>query len=258
MRLCPGSGRNSMRVRLIGLLASCLPALAVAAPPPVTSFTNFPVYESMKISRKGTFIAFTRNTADHELMTVLRLKDMKASTQSHFGDRIDIASFEWANDSRLLISPTRRFPGLLAYKAPTGEIIGLDADGRDAELLFGYQAGIKQTGTRIKEREPIYAAAEVLATLPSNTAEVLIQTFGYSYQGDFNSVYRMNVKTGMLQKIAGSPLRDGVFLPDLERRVRLVSGEDREGNNQVFYRPADSVAWKRLANTAMDDAAREA
>ncbi len=240
-----------MRALFTALFASCLPALAVAAPPPVTSFTNFPVYESMKISRKGTFIAFTRNTAEHELMTVMRLKDMEATTQSHFGDRIDIASFEWANDSRLLISPTRRFPGLLAYKAPTGEIIGLDADGRDAELLFGYQAGIKQTGTRIKEREPIYAAAEVLATLPGNTAEVLIQTFGYSYQGDFNSVYRMNVKTGMLQKIAGSPLRDGVFLPDLQRHVRLVSGADREGNDQVFYRAVDGVAWERLVNTAM-------
>ena len=242
-----------MRALLLGLLASCCPAPAVAAPPPVTSFTNFPIYESMKISRKGTFIAFTRDTTEHELMTVLRLKDMEATTQSHFGDRIDIASFEWANDSRLLISPTRRFPGLHAFKAPTGEIIGLEADGKDAELLFGYQAGIKQTGTRIRERESIYAAAEVLATLPANTAEVLIQTFGYSYQGDFNSVYRMNVKTGMLQKIAGSPLRDGIFLPDLERRVRLVSGEDREGNNQVFYRAVDSVAWQRLASTAMGE-----
>jgi dienelactone hydrolase len=242
-----------MRAHLFGLLASCLPALAVAAPPPITSFTNFPIYESMKISPKGTFLAFTRNTAEHEVMTVLRLKDMEATTQSQFGDRIDIASFEWANDSRLLISPTRRFPGLLAYKAPTGEIIGLDADGKDAELLFGYQAGIKQTGTRIKEREPIFAAAEIMATLPANTAEVLIQTYGYSYQGDFNSAYRMNVKTGMLQKIAGSPLRDGVFLPDLERRVRLVSGEDREGNNQVFYRVIDSVAWKLLASSAMGE-----
>ncbi len=35
----------------------------------------------------------------------------------------------------------------------------------------------------------------------------LIYTEGYSYEGDFNSVYRMNIRTGLLKKVAGSPIR---------------------------------------------------
>ncbi|MGH7127727.1 MAG: hypothetical protein ACREIV_04100, partial [Planctomycetaceae bacterium] len=63
------------------------------------------------------------------------------SGQAHFGDRIDIDDFVWASDTRLLISPTRRFPGLMDFKAPTGEIIGMNADGRATEVLFGWAAG---------------------------------------------------------------------------------------------------------------------
>lgn len=244
-----------MRAGLLGLLALCCPAIVVAAPPPITAFTNFPKFELMKVSPNGTYLAFTRHTTEHEVMTVLRMQDLKPTTQSHFGDRIDIWSFAWANDSRLLISPTRRFPGLIQYKAPTGEIIGLDADGKDAELLFGYQAGKQQIGTRVVQRESVFAAAELLDTLPADPAEVLIQTYGYGIEGEFNSAYRMNVGTGMLKKVAGSPVRNGTFQTDSEHRIALVSGESREGNSRVFYRATDASEWKMLADAAMGEGA---
>lgn len=242
-----------MRAALTGVLAVLCPALVAAAPPPITSFTNFARFESAKISPNGTYLAFTRHTTEHEVMTVLRLADLKPSTQSHFGDRIDIASFEWANDSRLLISPTRRFPGLIEYKAPTGEIIGLDADGKGAELLFGYQAGKMQTGSRVEERQSVFAAAEVVARLPENPAEVLIQTYGYGIEGEFNVAYRMNVRNGLLKKVVGSPVRNGIFRIDTEHRVALVLGLDRKGNQQVFYRAPESSEWKLLVTAAMDE-----
>lgn len=241
-----------MRVPLTGLLVLCCPTVVLAALPPVTSFTNVAKFESMKISPNGTYLALTRRTTEHEVMTVLRLQDMKLSTQAHFGDLIDIASFEWASDSRLLISPARRFPGLIAYKAPTGEIIGFDADGKRAELLFGPLAGKMQTGTRIEQRQSVYAAAEVIDTLPADPDEVLIQTYGYGVEGEFNVVYRMNVRSGKLKKVAASPVRNGTFLTDFEHRVALVSGEDRAGNDQVFYRGPDSNEWKLLASSAMN------
>ncbi len=242
-----------MRATFLALAALCVLVPARAAPPPVTSFTNFPKFESMKISPNGTYLAFTRHMTEHEVMTVLRMEDLKATTQSHFGDRIDIWNFVWANDSRLLISPTRRFPGLIEYKAPTGEIIGLDASGKGAELLFGYQAGKMQTGGRIRERESIVAAAEIVSRLPEKTDEVLIQTYGYSREGEFNSVYRMNVGNGKLRKVAGSPVRNGTFLPDRDQRIAFVYGEDRQGDNQVYYRATDDSDWKLLSTTGMDE-----
>jgi len=241
-----------MRIRLACFLVLCFPALAIAEPPPISNFTNFPKFESMKISPNGTYLAFTRHTTEHEVMTVLRLSDLKPTTQSQFGDRIDIASFTWVNDERLVISPTRRFPGLVAHKVPTGEMIGMDADGKDAELLFGYQAGERRQGTRIEQRQSVDQPGRVLARLPDSPTEVLIQTYGYSYEGDFNSVYRMNVRNGFLRKVAGSPIRDGEFRVNLGGEVALVAGENKDGNRHVYWRPSASSEWKLMSDTAMD------
>jgi dipeptidyl aminopeptidase/acylaminoacyl peptidase len=241
-----------MRTSLACIVLICFAVPAGAEPPPVASFTNFPKFESMKISPNGTYLAFTRHTTEHEVITVLRLADLKPTTQSHFGDRIDISSFTWANDKRLMISPTRRFPGLIAHKVPTGEIIGLDADGKDAELLFGYSAGERRQGTRIEQRQSVYQPARVLARLPDSPTDILIQTYGYSYEGDFNSVYRMDASTGYLRKVAGSPIRDGEFRVNLAREIALVAGSNKDGNNHVYWRPTASSDWKLMADTDMD------
>jgi dipeptidyl aminopeptidase/acylaminoacyl peptidase len=241
-----------MRAWLTAVVTLAWPAtLAFAAPPPISSFTDFAKFESMKISPKGTYVAFTRRTSEHEVITVLRLSDLKPTTQSHFGDWIDIWSFEWASDSRLLIQPTRRFPGFIDYKAPTGEIIGLDADGKGAELLFGPVAGKMQTGTRTEQRRSIVAAGQIIDMLPMDDDEVLIQTYGYGIEGEFNVVYRMDVRSGKVRKVAGSPVRNGTFRTDSEHRVAVVAGEDRQGNNQVFYRASDERDWELLASSAM-------
>lgn len=242
-----------MTARAACLLALWVPLAAAAEPPPVSAFTDFPKYESMKISPDGRHLAFSRHTTEHEIITIMRYPELKLSGQAHFGDRIDIDSFLWANNNRLLISPTRRFPGLMDFKAPTGEIIGINADGRADEMLFGWAAGQDQRDTRIARRQSTYAAAEVVARLPATPDEVLIQTFGYSNEGDFNSVYRMNVNSGKLRRVVGSPLRNGRFLVDENREVVFVWGRDREGNPHVYWRKPEDAEWKLFSSATADE-----
>lgn len=241
---------NVMRLVLPALL---VPALAVAEPPPVATFTNFPKFESMKISPGGEYLAFTRHTTEYEVMTVLHYPSLKLSGQAHFGDRIDVESFVWANPTRLLISPTRRFPGSMDYKAPTGEIIGMNADGRAAEMLFGWAAGEDQRGTRIGRRNSTYSAADFINRLPDSPDEFLIQTYGYGAEGEFNSVFRMNVNNGKLRKVVGSPVRNGTFLADKDRRIAFVWGDNREGDSQAFWRGPLDDSWKLLSSAAMGE-----
>ena len=236
-----------MRARLLCAMALGFPLLAAAAPPPVTAFTNFAKYQTVKISPRGTYLAITRRETEHELLTVLTMPDLKLAGQTHFGELTDVERIEWANDHRLLVQPTRRFPGFTASKRPTGEIIGVDADMKNAELLFGYAAGKMQTGTRVKQRESVNAPARLLATLPGEPDTVLIQTYGYGIKGDFNAVYRMDVNTGALTRVAMSPVRDGTFVTDLEHRVAFVYGQDVEGRDHMYYRPSNGGEWKLLA-----------
>jgi dipeptidyl aminopeptidase/acylaminoacyl peptidase len=243
-----------MRVCIAVLLALCLPAIVNAAPPPITAFTNFAKYEAMKISPDGKYLAYTHHEVEHEVMTVLNYPELRVSAQVHFGDQTDVASFEWANESRLLIQPSRRFPGYSSFKIPTGELLGLDADGKGAVLLFGYRAG-DQDAVLARQRQSTLAGAYVLGRLPENPAEVLIQTFGYrgyGVEGAFNAVYRMNVQHGKLAKLATAPVRNATFLTDIDRRVALASGNDLEGDNQVFFRAAGGDEWKLVAHSARD------
>jgi len=242
-----------MAARAACLLALWIPLAAAAEPPPVSAFTNFAKYESMQLSPDGRRLAFSRHTTEHEIITIMHYPELKLSGQAHFGDRIDIESFMWANNNRLLISPTRRFPGLMDFKAPTGEIIGINADGRADEMLFGWAAGQDQRDTRIARRQSTYSAADVVARLPDTPEEVLIQTYGYDIEGEFNSVYRMNVNNGKLRRIVGSPVRNGTFLADQDRNVAFVWGEDREGNSQVYWRRPDDTEWTLLSTAALGE-----
>jgi dipeptidyl aminopeptidase/acylaminoacyl peptidase len=242
-----------MNLRSAWVIALCLPLVAAAEAPPVTAFTNFPKYESMKISPDGKFLAFSRHATEHEVITILHYPELKLSGQAHFGDRIDIDSFMWANNKRLLISPTRRFPGLMDFKAPTGEIIGINADGRADDMLFGWAAGEDQRGTRIERRQSTYSAARIISRLPATPDEALIQTYGYGAEGEFNSVYRMNVYNGKLRKLVGSPVRNGTFVPDSDHNITFVWGDDREGNAQVYWRKPEDTEWTRLSSAAMGE-----
>ncbi len=236
-----------MRACLCGLLGLLLSEVAAADPPSVAAFMNYAKYETVKISPQGTYLALTRRDSEHEILTVLTLPDLKLAGQTHFGSLADIERVEWANDHRLLIQPTRRFPGLIAYKSPTGEIFGIDADCKKAEILFGYAAGQLQTGTHVRQRESINAPARLLATLPEEPDSVLIQSYGYGIKGDYNAVYKMNVNSGLLANVAASPVRDGTFLTDAAHRVAFVYGNDLEGSGQLFYRPAGVNEWSLVA-----------
>ncbi len=67
-----------------------------------------------------------------------------------------------------MVQPTRRFPGFTAAKVPTGEIIGINADMTSPELLFGYAAGQKQTGTRLRVRQSMNMPANLLRRCPAS------------------------------------------------------------------------------------------
>lgn len=235
----------TMRHTLLPLLA--ITSVHVMAAPPVATYMNPPTFDEVKISPNGTYLALTRRVDEHDVLIVLERQGLKAVSQTAFTDLIDISSFQWGKDGRILISPERRFPESIAYKARTGEIIGINVDGKSQELIFGYAAGEVQTGSRIARREGIEAAGELLDVLPGNPESVLVQTKGYAIEGEYNVAYRMNVKTGKLAKLAISPVRNGDFMTDVDHRIALVSGTDSAGDLHIYHRASDASDWREVA-----------
>jgi dipeptidyl aminopeptidase/acylaminoacyl peptidase len=176
----------------------------------------------------------------------MRVEDFSAVSKNGFGRNTDIATFDWVNDDRLLLSPSRNFFGI-DFNQPTGEIFGIDADGGDFEILFGYQAGQRTSG-RIVGREAILAAGEVIDLYPEDPDLVVIQSIGYGLDGEFNESWLMNVNTGRLRDLERSPVRNGRFVTDHNHDIRYVMGGNSENVTETYMLKAGK--WELLSTDA--------
>ena len=137
----------------------------VAALPPVDHFTRYPDYEQARISPTGEYLAVTTKMDDFEYLTVIELARNQILYRTHFGKNWDVADFHWATAERILVQPAVRIPGRTDFSFPTGEIYGLNADGSDAAVLFGY-GGSGGPAARAGRMKRTRAFAEILHMLP--------------------------------------------------------------------------------------------
>lgn len=216
---------------------------AARAAPPVTAFTNFARYETLQISPNGSHLAMTRRFDAQENITVVRFPELAIASSSHFGKMIGISSLRWANETRLLIQPERRFGGLIDYKAPTGEILGIDYDGRNSGILFGYMAGEGRSAIKAGAKQSTYAAARVIDRLPDDPDHVLIETMRYGIPGISNMAYRLHVRSGELDAVASAPLPDGRFVTNAQHQVALSYGAAEDGKFKVYRLNGGAGTW---------------
>jgi hypothetical protein len=252
------SNRIHIRRRRLSLLAALwLAAPVTQAAPPVASFTNFPAYEQAQISPDGTKLAFTQRDNAREYLSVLSFPDLKLLMRKHLDDGVDIDRFYWASNSRLLIEPRRRIPalGVNSY-VRTGEIVGVDADGSNPKVLFGFTnrggAGV------MANREFTEGFGDIIRMLPDEPDTVLIRVrSGNTEAGGHSTAYRMNVHNGKLRAVADLPLNDGEFLTDASGSVVLAAGRDGKGNTNIYHRANDKAEWRLRETFAFNQARLE-
>jgi dipeptidyl aminopeptidase/acylaminoacyl peptidase len=221
--------------RTVSVALLCLLTSAVLAQPDIASFTDYPEFEDLKISPKGTYLAFTQHADNREYLIVARSSDFSILSKISFGLDTDVQTFDWVNDERILLSPGRAFFGQLDFKQPTGEIFGVNADGTDFETLFGFQADDGRSGTRVKTREAIEAAGRIVDLLPDDPDHVIVQSIGYGVEGEFNQAWLMDVNTGALKNLARSPIRNGTFITDASHEVRYVTGSNLRNVEELWF-----------------------
>ena len=236
MREAPAFG--PARCHAPGLLATALLSALCAAPalaaPPIEDYTRFSQYESMRIAPSGDRVAVTRRDEETESLIVLDVDTLEPSTNTNFGRRTHIAGFFWISDERLLIEPAQYFPGLADGYVPTGEIVGMDADGRGVDLLFGLRSRRTRAGSFIRAGEEVQLPGRVIDVLPEDDDHVIVQSMGWDYEGEYNRAYRMHVRSGRLTRLARSPVRNGDFVTDAAHEVALLAGTNDRGFLDVY------------------------
>lgn len=224
------------------LVAACLlVASPVLAQADVANFIKLDRFDDIKLSPTGEYYAATVPLGDRTGLVVLRRANNEVTAQFALGKDTHISDFVWANDTRLLLSMAEAF-GSDDTPSPTGEIFGVDADGKNIELLVGYRAVGSGAASRIQTRTQESVAAYVVDTLPDEEHDVLIEVWPF-HDDPYTRVEVMDVRNGKRRPVTRSPVQRGEFTVDHAREVRFVRGFGEGNASMLYHRAKEGDEW---------------
>ena len=207
--------------------------------PSIEDFVSHPRFEGGQLSPSGKYLAVTRRTRDVQGILVINLETNKVESGTHFGSNEDVWDFFWANDQRLLIEPALRVPATMSYKAPTGELLGMDADGSNLRHLAGFRVSRQRTGTYINRGRKLPFRSEVFGLYTQDRDHVLVQTTAGDYRGGYSKALLLNINNGSTQIIGRSRIRFGTFIADATGIPKINVGANAYNENEIYFRSRD-------------------
>jgi len=216
----------------------------------INAIFDRPLYENAKISPDGKHLAVPVFRDGRMILAFLKTTTLETIAASGLPDNQEIGEYYWVNNERVVISLTKRDPWL---EQPVfyGELFAINIDGTRGKMIYGYQAGEQQIGSRFKKKESTLGWGEIIDILPEDKRHILISSTPMSNTGErIASVLKLNVYNGITKKeIAKSPVPFAQFLTDHEGELKAVVGTDRNDDAQVYLR--EDSAWKKLPSNSV-------
>lgn len=236
-----------IRSQLLPLALLAPLSFAVAAPLPIDYFTRHDDFGEIELSPDGTYFAASRLEKGEGHITVYTIQPLKGVYGFRTGEDTEVDDFYWASPTRLLYTIAQRQRDF-AQPVPTGEIFGVDRDGRKPATLYGYRARAanpRPVDTRLKYTEETFASAEILDVRTDDDDEVVIVEYpwtvkgnrAYSDPGTTARLSRLNVYSGKTMLIDTLPLGRAVPLLDSDDHLRFAIGYNEKGDVAVAWKP---------------------
>lgn len=206
---------------------------------------NFSKYQNAKISPKGDYIAVAMDHDGKTVLAVLKTTDRSMTGSLNFSNGYEVGDYYWANNERLVIKMVRKV-GNREQPQYFGELYAVNFDGSRGKLIYGYQAGVMQTGSRMKKKKSIRGWANIIDTLPEDEKHILISSTPMSNTGEkLSSALLLNVYTGIIKKNHGrSPIPFSEFLTDNNGNLKAVIGTNAQDINQLYIQKESK--WQQV------------
>lgn len=209
------------------------------------SLFDYSKYQNAKISPDGEHIAVAVEHEEKTILVFLKREDMSMVGSLNLGGGYEVGTYQWANNERVVLSLVKRLPW---REEPQfyGELYAVNVDGSRTKLIYGYQAGEDQVGSRLKKKKSIYGWASIIDTLPEDEKHILIESTPMSNTGErLSSVLLLNIYNGIIKKDYGkAPIPFSHFLTNPNGKVKVVAGTDRNNIKQLYTK--DNGEWKRI------------
>ncbi|SDJ68145.1 hypothetical protein [Microbulbifer yueqingensis] len=213
----------------IFLFAFCLPVSAASVR-----------YQDMLISPDGEYLSAVSHSDGSDTLVILNRDTFKPNHVEAFPEDARIIRHVWATDSRLIVE-FERSGGHGAIPPTYTELFALDADGGRKLLLYGINAGERQTGSHIKKREFARANPEILSILPDDKNNILIAYQPWGRTGVWEErekiVTEINILTGRTSNFSlEAPTLGASTLTTSEGKPRFAFGTDETGSANGYVR----------------------
>ncbi|WP_073271725.1 alpha/beta hydrolase family protein [Microbulbifer donghaiensis] len=208
--------------------------------------------QQVKISPKGTHLAIRKLYEGERILVFMSLKPLEITGLLRFRGKEEVGNFYWANDERVVAEVISR---KAALEAPVnyGSLYAINYDGTMGKNIFGWAAGEKQTGSRIKKAESTYAHATIIDVLRDKDNEILVSTYPWAKDWETHGeVLRIDIYSGVRSKVTALPQVGGRAFTDGRGNLLFANGTDRNDNVEL-YRKA-KVGWTRVDNPLLDRA----
>lgn len=242
--------RSRLAAALLSLFA--VSTVGAAEPIPLETFVKPAKVSGVKLSPDGKYLALEVPAEDRSALIVIERATAKTTAQLAMQKDNYINDFAWTTNDRLVISPALRIPGT-EVRTATGELWGVNADGKRNTYLFGFRAEAK-VGTRLGGSGPMRASAYVLESEANEDRRILVGVENWNQTGEDSHMRLqwLDIDSGKLAGGAGRlPVRyyDG-HLTDPEGHLTFIQGLDSERNQQVYWRPNPDADWQLINDQA--------
>lgn len=201
----------------------------------------------IRISPDGAHLAARLFHEDKHVLAVYERASLKQVGTYALAGRAEVGNFYWANGKRL-IGEVWNAPSDQAEPLYYGELFAVNFDGSRSELLFGFRAGERETGTRVRRKEAENAWARIIDPLPGDERHVLISVTTWSDgQGHAPRASLLDVYSGRERKtLASAEHGDGEFYTDRQGHIRLITSRRDDGSRHVGVRAEPDGEWRSL------------
>lgn len=229
-------------------------APAQAALPSPEVFYRLPDIERVELSPSGRWLAMRTGLAGkRSALLVFDVQNWRIhAAVARFAD-IDVATFAWVNDDRLVYSVLDRQPEDGGAPLQAGLFV-VERDGSNTMQLVSLANGVWRGGKR-RPGGPLGAGHMLLHRGDGRGDDIVVGEWQSDGLGELRTVVprRLNVRTGELVSMLDS-LPDHVWrwVLDSEGRPRVAISH-RHGRETVHWRASGSSTWVRLSEHAVTD-----
>jgi dipeptidyl aminopeptidase/acylaminoacyl peptidase len=259
--LTSGKGLNQMRlinVFLIGIILACSAENATAQSAkliPIEQFTKYDEFGGIKLSPSGEHAAYLTGKSGRTIIAIISLKDKKLVGGGRCAEGFEIFDFHWVSNRRVVYELGERQLGSPVPSA-TGELAGIDIDGKNDLLIYSYRPIDVGTMTLtandpLHGREVSNATPQIIKAPLADQKNMLIAEQPWKengthwvYDRDAKPVItQLNVYTGHKHSLGRAPLADATLLADRDDQVRFAVGLNEQFKLAVSWKPDPKGAW---------------